>query len=707
MSAVKGTLHPWDTLEAALRLFGDAKADGVPVVDGRGKLVGILTRSHFYRALLQGSTLQEAVDFHMSPAVVAIAADASVDTVLDQVRSIRVGQVVVCEQDGRPVGMLTKVDVIRLLLRETDFLTGELLGVLEAMHAGVVATDREGRITLANASATVLLGSTRSQLVGRPVAEAIAQAPFSAVLSTGEPILGRRLELGNGRRVIVNTTPIRLGEQVVGAIAVMEDLTDYEAVARELETTRRLQEILETVLESAYDGIAVVDEKGVLTMVNQAMADFLGVQREEVLGKHCTEVLEGTHLPEVLRRAVGEYARVENIRGRRYVVSRFPIVRDGRVVGAVEKIIFRNLEELRRLVRRLDLLEGQVAYYKGELERSGGARYGLDDIVCTSEVMQRLKREIERIAQGNSTVLILGESGTGKELLAHAIHRSSPRRYGPFVKVNCAAVPEELLESEFFGYAEGAFTGARKGGKPGKFELASGGTIFLDEVGDMSPALQAKILNVLQDREIVRLGGTTPVPVDVRVVAASNRDLKAMVRQGRFREDLYYRLNVVCLHVPPLRERREDILPLARHFLARYASLAGIPVPEISARAAEAMLRYHWPGNVRELENAIERAVNLELGDTLETWHLPETVAGEAGQADPDQPAGTAGSVDRATGAECTLSPEPIREMVREAESRAISRALERTGGNKTRAARLLGMSRSQLYEKIKRYGLT
>ncbi|MDI6893645.1 MAG: sigma 54-interacting transcriptional regulator [Bacillota bacterium] len=696
MSAVRGTLHPWDSLEGALRLFGDAKADGVPVVDGQGKLVGILTRSHFYRALLQGCSLQEAVDFHMSAAVVAIGADASVDTVLDQVRSIRVGQVVVCEQDGRPVGMLTKVDVIRLLLRETDFLTGELLGVLEAMHAGVVAVDREGRVTLVNAAATVLLGRTRSQLVGRAVAEPMPHAPLSAVLSTGEPVLGRRLELGNGRRVIVNTTPIRLGEQVMGAIAVIEDLTDYEAVARELETTRRLQETLETVLETAYDGIAVVDEEGVLTMVNQAMADFLGVRREDVLGKHCSQVLEGTHLPEVLRRGVGEYARVENIRGRRYVVSRFPIARDGRVVGAVEKIIFRNLEELRRLARRLDVLEGQVAYYKGELERSGGARYSLDDIVGASEAMQRLKREVERIAQGSSTVLILGESGTGKELLAHAVHRSSPRRYGPFVKVNCAAVPEELLESEFFGYAEGAFTGARKGGKPGKFELASGGTLFLDEVGDMSPALQAKILNVLQDREIVRVGGTGAIPVDVRVVAASNRDLKALVRQGRFREDLYYRLNVVCLHVPPLRDRREDILPLARHFLARYASLAGIRLPEISTQAAEAMLRHDWPGNVRELENAIERALNLELGDTLEAWHLPDAVAGGPALPDP----GRSGTAHR-------FSSAPIRDTLREAESLAISRALEQAGGNKALAARLLGMSRSRLYEKIKRYGIT
>lgn len=687
MSAVRGTLHPWDSLQDALRLFGDTKADGVPVVDGQGKLVGILTRSHFYRALLQGCSLQEAVDFHMSTGVVAIAADASVDTVLDQVRSIRVGQVVVCEQDGRPVGMLTKVDVIRLLLRETDFLTSELLGVLEAMHAGVVAVDREGRITLVNAAAAAVLGRTRSQLVGRGAAEVMPQAPFAAVIATGQHMLGYRLEVGNGRPVIVNTTPIRLGDQVMGAIAVVEDLTEYEAVARELETTRRLQETLETILEAAYDGMVVVDERGMVTMINRAMAEFLGVRREDVLGRHCNDVLPGTHLPEVLRRGAGEYARVQNIRGRRYVVSCFPIMRDGRVVGAVEKVLFRNLEELRRLARRLDLLEGKVAYYKGELERAGGARYSLDDIVCVSPVMVRLKREIERIAQSDSTVLILGESGTGKELVAHAVHRASPRRYGPFVKVNCAAVPEELLESEFFGYAEGAFTGARRGGKPGKFEVASGGTIFLDEVGDMSPALQAKILNALQDREVVRVGGTTPIPVDVRVVAASNRDLKAMVREGRFREDLYYRLNVVCLYVPPLRERPEDILPLARHFLGRYGSLAGLDVRDISPAAAEALLRYPWPGNVRELENAMERAVNLELGDTLEVWHLPDAVAAGAAPGEP--------------------APGRIRETVREAECQAISRALEKAGGNKTRAARLLGMSRSRLYEKMKRYGIT
>ena len=692
MSAVRGTLRPWDTLQDALRLFGETKADGLPVVDGRGKVVGILTRSHFHRALLRGCGLGEAVDFHMSTGVVAIGADASVDTVLDQVRKVRVGQVVVCEPDGRPVGMITKVDAIRLLLRETDFLTGELLGVLEAMQAGVVAVDREGRTTLVNAAAAGMLEQTREQLVGRPAPEVLPGIPLLEVVAKGEMVLGQPFQLLSGRRVVVNTTPVKLGDQVVGAIAVLEDMTQLETVAQELDSTRRLQETLQTVLDIAYDGLVVADEQGTVIMVNQAMADFLGKEKEEILGRPCAEVLDDSRLYDVLRGGPPEHGQVQTIKGKRLVVSRLPIVREGRVVGAVEKILFRNLEELRRLARRLDLLEGKVAYYQGELDRVGGARWTLDDIVSQSPSMARVKAEAERVAQGSATVLILGESGTGKELLAHAIHNLSLRRQGPFVKVNCAAVPEDLLESEFFGYAEGAFTGARKGGKPGKFELATGGTIFLDEVGDMSPALQAKILHVLQDREIVRVGGTRPLPVDVRVIAASNRDLKAMVGQGRFREDLYYRLNVVCLYIPPLRERPEDILPLARHFLAKYGRLAGSGPRDISPAAARAMQEYPWPGNVRELENAVERAINMETGPVLEVAHLPEAVFSRTA---PDGRAAT------------TAPAEPvIRRLMQEAEYQAIAKALERTGGNKAAAARLLGLSRSRLYEKMKRCGL-
>jgi transcriptional regulator with PAS, ATPase and Fis domain len=285
--------------------------------------------------------------------------------------------------------------------------------------------------------------------------------------------------------------------------------------------------------------------------------------------------------------------------------------------------------------------------------------------------MQEIRRLGRLAARSRATVLLLGESGTGKELLARAIHRASDRRDGPFVAVNCAAVPEGLLEAEFFGYAEGAFTGARRGGKPGKFVRAEGGTLFLDEVGELAPVLQAKLLRALQEREVEPVGATQPVLIDVRVVAASNRDLAAMVATGGFRLDLYYRLNVLTLHLPPLRERPSDIPQLALALLARLSE--GAP-PALSPLLLERLMAYEWPGNVRELENTLERALVLAQGAELAGEHF---------------------SLPPAT------SDSTWRQRRRAAEREALLGALARAGGNKTAAARLLGLSRSRFYEKL------
>jgi len=373
------------------------------------------------------------------------------------------------------------------------------------------------------------------------------------------------------------------------------------------------------------------------------------------------------------------------------VVSRLPIIEDGKPVGAVGKAIFRNLDDLREAIRRMDALEGQLAFYRDELQRVNGTRYTLDSIVTQNEAMVRLKALALQAARGMATILLRGESGTGKELFAHAIHNASPRRGRPFVKVNCAAIPEHLLESEFFGYAGGAFTDARKGGKPGKFELAAGGTIFLDEVGDMAPSLQSKLLRVLQEREFERIGGTATIHADVRVIAATNHDLEAMVEAGDFRRDLYYRLNVVSLTIPPLRERREDILPLAHEFIRKFNEVMGQKVTGLTPEAAAILREHDWPGNVRELENVIERAMSLGARDSIGVEHLPAHLEArlETGAASPR-----------------TRELLGYRDAVARAESQAISEALLKAGGNKTKAARLLGISRSHLYEKIAEHGL-
>ena len=294
-------------------------------------------------------------------------------------------------------------------------------------------------------------------------------------------------------------------------------------------------------------------------------------------------------------------------------------------------------------------------------------------LVGQSAVMAELRRQGLLAARSRATVLLLGESGTGKEVVAKAIHRASGRRTGPFVSVNCAAIPDGLLEAEFFGYADGAFTGARRGGKPGKFEQAAGGTLFLDEIGDLALPLQAKLLRALQERAVERVGGVNTQPVDVRILAASNQPLADMVAAGTFRADLYYRLNVLTLLLPPLRERMEDLPLLVRYLLQQMGAPRQVS-PEVLAWFGS----HPWPGNVRELENVLERAVALEPGPTLQVDHLPEYLLQSIG----------------------TVSP--WRQHRRSAERKALLEALDQAGGNKSRAARLLGLSRSRFYEKLR-----
>jgi transcriptional regulator with PAS, ATPase and Fis domain len=364
-------------------------------------------------------------------------------------------------------------------------------------------------------------------------------------------------------------------------------------------------------------------------------------------------------------------------------VSRLPVVdENNRVIG----IVTGNdaLQALERKTRR------SLSYYQQELTRTRDYQYTFDNLIGRGERIKWLKREAQVAARTNSTILISGESGTGKELLAHAIHCASPRSNAPFIKVNCAAVPEHLLESELFGYEEGSFTGAKKGGKLGKFELADGGTIFLDEIGDMPLAMQAKLLRVLQEREVEKIGRTDVVRVDVRVIAATNKDLEQMVKEKEFREDLYYRLNVIDLHLPALRDRREDIPLLIEHFLKTLGTELGRKIKGITPQAENLLVQYDWPGNIRELRNSLERAIALSLNDVLDV----EDFKGLSGDDVPVKP---------------TMPVMPVgtlAEAVEKAERETIKNALSYTNYNKVATARVLGVHRSLLYRKLKQLGL-
>jgi len=348
-----------------------------------------------------------------------------------------------------------------------------------------------------------------------------------------------------------------------------------------------------------------------------------------------------------------------------------------------------SLDEIKLVVHReLDVL--RLRRENRDLREALGQRYDVPGIIASSPKMQEALGMVERVAQTSSTVLICGESGVGKDLIARAIHLRSRRAAGPFIKMNSAAIPETLLESELFGYEKGAFTGA-VGSKPGKFELADGGTLFLDEIGDVPPQVQVKLLRVLQEREFERLGGTRTVKVDVRLVAATNRDLRAALEEGTFREDLYYRLNVVPINIPPLREHKEDIPALTELFVKKYAAGSGKKIESVSPAALERLTRFHWPGNVRELENVIERAVALSPGPVIQP--------GDIMIDDPAERTPARGSA----GAGGEFLPEGM--TLEQWEDEMIREAMRRAGGNKSQAARLLGLSRNALRYRLSKLG--
>jgi transcriptional regulator with PAS, ATPase and Fis domain len=389
-------------------------------------------------------------------------------------------------------------------------------------------------------------------------------------------------------------------------------------------------------------------------------------------------------LDNVYQSETAEVSGFLEINGIKYIVHRIPILADGKVIGAIGKIVFRQLNEVSELFKKLQKAENKASFYHQQFQKSESARFTWEHLLTVDPYMEKLKKSAAKAAKGRSTILIRGESGTGKELFAQAIHNSSARSTGKFIVVNCAAIPEDLLESEFFGYDEGAFTGARQKGKLGKFDLANGGTLFLDEIGDMSLSLQAKLLRVLQEREFYRVGGTVRIQVDVRIIAATNRILEEMVREGFFREDLYYRLNVISLNVPPLRDRLYDTDHLIGQFMIELNQILGTSITGIDARAREVMLDYGWPGNVRELRNVMERAMTFAENGKIRFEDLPDYL------------------VKQVSSKESLLNVS----LVQNAELEAIKKALVQVQGNKVKAARLLGISRSGLYEKIKKYKL-
>jgi transcriptional regulator with PAS, ATPase and Fis domain len=458
-------------------------------------------------------------------------------------------------------------------------------------------------------------------------------------------------------------------------------------------------DVIEHMLSDPFEAITVVDAQKRVAFISPVHEGFFGLARGEGNGRPVREVIENTRLDCVVQSGRREIGEVQRVKGAERVVSRIPIKRGGKVIGAIGRVMFKGPDQLDKMVRRINMLEGEVEFYKREAAVLRDRTYGLESLIGESPAMQKLRADLIKVAPLEVPVLISGESGTGKELVAHALHRLSPRRDAAMVAVNAAALPATLVEAELFGYEAGAFTGANKRGHKGKFEQADGGTFFLDEIGDMPLDIQVKLLRVLQEHKVERIGSDRLQDVDFRLIAATNRDLREMVTENKFRLDLYYRISAVVIHVPPLRARVTDIPELAHNFLRNIAQRQGRPIPQFTADAVTYLTEHRWPGNVRQLCHEVERAFIFVEGGRI----TAEALA----QRDDGWDTVSAAAPAPAAKSALHVGSEPVnmQQAIAQLEKEVVSKAMTRHNGNKKRVANELGISRSYLYKMLELRG--
>ncbi len=576
--------------------------------------------------------------------------------------------------------------------------TGSLLtvppiieSVLAAISNPVIGVDRRGVVRFCNEAMAELLLSAKEDVVGALVDDVIEGNLLMQVVRSGQGEKWRKFSL-RGRSFLVNRSPLLVRGEVVGALASMHEISELEQISSDLMSVKMLTEELEGIIESAFDGIFVTDDKGMTLRVNKSYERIAGLSRDEVVGHSMYELVDKKVFDQSTTIRVletGEPATlIQKIRnGATVMVSGTPL-RDAE--GHITRVVttVRDLTELNRLRDELTAVGNLKSRYEDELRQLKRKTLRGDDIIVRSEAMEAVFDLSSRLSSVDSTVLIQGESGVGKEVVAEFIHTASPRKDKAFVRINCAAIPEQLLESELFGYVRGAFTGANREGKPGLFEDADGGTLLLDEIGDLPATLQVKLLRVIQDRQTRRIGDNTPRFIDVRLIAATNHNLAELVRRKQFREDLYYRLNVVPIHVPPLRERKEDILFMAQAFLHKFCERHRRP-KELDPAILPRLMDYPWPGNVRELENIIERLVVTSPGSVISLDDLPPFLRDHQ----------AAGATPLA------LSGKTLKDILDEVEAMVLRDALARHRTTR-RVADALGIDQSSVVRKARKLGL-
>lgn len=605
------------------------------------------------------------------------------DAVLDVNLEINNRWVITTNSSGVYSGCISREKIFYEILTLARKKVEQLDKILDWVHNGIIAIDINGIVTFMNKAAEEIIRRNRAESIGKHLSDVIIPLGLLEILKTGEKQLANKFSIhySQGTRVyMTHRTPILVNNQIVGAVGVFQDISEIEGIADELNVVKQLNKELETIFEASYDGMMVTDAKGKVLRENRGLKNLLNVP--DINSEKLKRTISEKIIPRVVKSNQTSFDVIES-EARQLMVTANPVYNN---LSAIERVVLniRDLTELNSLKKALQESKQLSDRYHSEMSQMS-TEFDNRGIIIRSELMKKAVTLALRVANVDSTVLIQGESGTGKEIIASIIHQSSKRKTGPFIKVNCGAIPESLLESELFGYESGAFTGANKTGKAGIFELANDGTLFLDEIGELPVHLQVKLLRVLQEKEFMRIGGQKTIKFNGRIITASNRDLESMVTEGTFREDLFFRLNVIPIVVPPLRERKEDIIPLLKHFQNEFSKRHEIK-KDIAPQTISYLLDYNWPGNVRELINIMERIMVTAPGSVIMPEDLPKQIV-EGG---------------RQTGLISIKGILPLKSAVQEVEKQLIRNAIEKYGST-YKAAQVLKVDQSTVVRKMNR----
>lgn len=682
-------LNPDMTLWETAALFLDRKIDGAPVMKN-GQIIGLITKTHLIRALVNKANMDRPILEVMTSSVRVLHPD-------DDIRDVDVlhhGRYPVMK-DGQLVGFITKSDIMLALEEINAELSGQINTVINSAYNPIAAIDNRGVIRIWNKAAEKYTGLLGKDIIGAYINEVVPESELMDIVKTGRSEFGIKLHIGN-IPFVTNRAPVISNGEIVGAVAILTNISELEKVTRELAYVKSLNAELDAIIDSSFDGLYITDGEGMTIRVNKAIKRITGLGEEEVTNKTMRELVDNGVISRSATLMILEQKRqitttTTTATGTTLLVSGTPVFDEqGNIFRVVNNV--RDISELNMLKQKLERLEGLKKHFESQMSQMKVKLSG--DLVFKSKEMENIVYQSIKIGGVDSTVLISGESGVGKEVIAEIIQRNSLRKSGPFVKLNCAAIPDNLIESELFGYENGAFTGAKKEGKPGLFEVANQGTLLLDEVGDIPPHLQVKLLRAIQEREILRVGGTKPIPIDVRIIAITNKDLESMVRSGEFREDLYYRLNVVPICVPALRDRLEDIPLLVRHFINNFNQRYNLK-KSLDIDVIELLMRYSWPGNIRQLENLIERLVVTTSTEKILVSHLPAYIfTNDNGNlGDDDHPV----SVNRII---------PLKIAVENVEKMLLEKTFA-VANSCYKAAEILGVDPSTVSRKARKYSLS